>query len=467
MKNPFKAILDARNQNIAKRSGQSSNAGTGTNSASGPAMNANPTTGQTPGAGATPINTKPGSAGLATQISKKPLYIAMAVVGVAAYGGYVYMQHHNPFDHQAKKANTTIAPASTGTFAIPAQKPKPDHAPVAPDKSTTTGTSGASTGAAGTTQTAPTASAPKMNPYAAQNAAFTASLHGGNGASGMGLSWGQQPTASAAPSQAAAAAIAPYAAAQKELLAASQNGAPQQKTKKKVHDTSADLVTREISPYEVLQGSVIPAVLEEGIKSYLPGQITAVVSRNVYSSVNGATLLIPAGAKLIGTYSTQTTLGTNRLLAAWTRIEFPNGTYINLPGFEASGGRGYAGFAGEVNNHTWLIFKNALLMSIVDAGMALASPTSTSSNTTGVTGNQALQDSEQSLAQTFGQAESQLLQKYIDIAPTITIPAGYPFNVIATQGLVFPGPYNPAMQTGPGVTTPAVAPKPDPYNPYG
>jgi type IV secretion system protein VirB10 len=239
------------------------------------------------------------------------------------------------------------------------------------------------------------------------------------------------------------------------------------KAKKPVSNTSTALVTREISPFEVLQGSVIPAVLESGIKSYLPGEITAVVSRNVYSSVNGATLLIPAGSKLVGTYDSQTTLGVNRLMVAWTRIEFPNGTTIDLPGFGASGGRGYAGFAGEVNDHTWLIFKNALLMSIVDAGMAVASPTSTSSNTTGVTGNQALQDSEQSLSQTFGQAEAQLLQKYIDIAPTITIHAGYPFNVVATKDLVFPGPYNPAMQTGPGIVTPAVAPKPDPYNPYG
>jgi len=165
----------------------------------------------------------------------------------------------------------------------------------------------------------------------------------------------------------------------------------------------------------------------------------------------------------VGTYDTKTAMGINRLAVAWTRIEFPNGTYMNLPGFEGAGGSGYAGFAGEVNNHTWLVFKNALLLSLVNVGMAVASPTSTSTNTTGVTGNEALQDGEQSLAQTFGQAESQLLQKYIDIAPTITIHPGYLFNVVVTRDMVFPGPYNPAMQTGSSQVHRAIAPKPNPY----
>lgn len=134
---------------------------------------------------------------------------------------------------------------------------------------------------------------------------------------------------------------------------------------------------------------------------------------------------------------------------------------MNLPGYEGAGR--YAGFAGEVNDHTWLIFKNALLLSLVDMGMAVASPTSTSTNTTGVTGNQALQDGEQSLAQTFGQAEGQLLQKYIDIAPTITIHAGYIFHVVVTKDMVFPGPYDPAMETGSAAVHAALAPKPNPY----
>ncbi|MBU2825443.1 conjugal transfer protein TrbI, partial [Acidithiobacillus ferrooxidans] len=62
------------------------------------------------------------------------------------------------------------------------------------------------------------------------------------------------------------------------------------------------------------------------------------------------------------------------------------------------------------------------------------------------------------------EAESQLLEKYIDIAPTITIHPGYLFSVVVAHDMVFPGPYNPAMQTGLVGNEPALGPN---LNPYG
>jgi len=396
------------------------------------------------------LNVKPSGDELATRIKKTPLYVAMAVFGIGAYGTYEYFQHSDYFSHSSHHQTQKIGPATGGDHVAP-PKPKPiAQKPVEPKSTVTANTKSPAPTPAPTPAPAPAPSGPVKNPYAAQDAAFAAAL--GSGSGGGGLSWSQQQTAQASPAQ--AAPVAPTA------LPVASTAQGNQSTKKKLPPS---LVTRETSPYELLQGAVIPAVLQVGIKSYLPGQIMAVVSHNVYSSVNGATLLIPAGSKLVGTYATKTTMGVNRLMVIWTRVEFPNGTYMDLPDSGAAGGSGYAGFAGEVNDHTWLIFKNALLLSLVDVGMAIASPTSTSTNTTGVTGNEALQDGEQSLAQSMGQAESQLLQKYINIAPTITIPAGYLFNVVVNKDLVFPGPYNPAMQTGSSVVRPAMAPKPNPY----
>ena len=235
------------------------------------------------------------------------------------------------------------------------------------------------------------------------------------------------------------------------------------KPKSSVYSTHLD--RKEASPYELLQGTVIPATLETGIKSDLPGTITAVVSQPVYSSVSGATVLIPAGAKLIGVYQSKVIAGDTRVGVLWTRILFPNGTYMQIGKSEGYNPMGYAGFHDLVNNHTWTIFKNALLLSLIDVGMSIASPTSTSSNTTGVTGNQALQDGEQSLAQTFGQAESQMFQKYINIAPTLTIRPGYAFNVIVSKDLIFPGPYQHGTQLV--NQTPTSAAMPTMANPYG
>jgi type IV secretion system protein VirB10 len=403
------------------------------------------------------IEIKPDREQMATRIKKTPLYVAAAVVGLGAYGGYEYLQSHPIFGGSKPAAQPQkIAPASgNGAPPLPTH-PKRYHRPTTPG------------GASGSSSTAPTKSeeaqhsarsgqkppAPKKNPYAAQDAAFMAALGTGNaGGSGNALTWKTPAAKSSTP---------PGPVLPAGLTDAAEE-AMDESHGTKAHKATAPLVTRETSPYELLSGSVIPAVLQTGIKSYLPGQIVAVVSRNVYSSVNGATLLIPAGARLVGTYDTQTALGINRLAVAWTRIEFPNGTTMDLPGYEGAGGSGYAGFAGEVNDHTWLIFRNALLLSIVNAGMAIASPTSTSTNTTGVTGNQALQDSEQSLAQTFGEAESQLLEKYIDIAPTITIHPGYLFSVVVAHDMIFPGPYDPAMQTGSSTVYRPLGPKPNPY----
>jgi type IV secretion system protein VirB10 len=232
---------------------------------------------------------------------------------------------------------------------------------------------------------------------------------------------------------------------------------------------STHLDRREVSPWELLQGTVIPAILETGIKSDLAGEVTAVVSHPVYNSLNAAYVLIPAGSRLVGYYQSGAAMGQNRVGVLWTRIEFPNGTYIRLGKMPGTSPRGYAGFRDLVNDHTWEIFKNALLLSLIDVGMAEASPTSTATNTTGVTGNEALQNGEQALAQTFGQAEAQLFQKYINIAPTITIRPGYAFNVVVTKDLVFPGPYRHGenlVGDGSGPIAPSGPAMPSEANPY-
>ncbi|BDB13389.1 TrbI/VirB10 family protein [Acidithiobacillus ferrooxidans] len=227
---------------------------------------------------------------------------------------------------------------------------------------------------------------------------------------------------------------------------------------------STHLVRKEASPYELTQGTVIPATLETGIKSDLPGEITAVVSQPVYNSVSGAYVLIPAGSKLVGTYQSKIMAGATRVGVAWTRILFPNGTYLQIGGMPGADASGYAGFHDLVNDHTWTVFKNALLLSLIDVGMAVASPTSAMTTTGAMTGNTALQDGEQSLAQTFGQAEAQLMQKAINIAPTITIRPGYAFNVMVMKDLVFPGPYQHGNQIAP--VAPASAAAPTIANPY-
>ena len=87
-------------------------------------------------------------------------------------------------------------------------------------------------------------------------------------------------------------------------------------------------------------GTVIPAALITGIRSDLPGQVTAQVTEHVYDSPTGKYLLIPQGSRLIGVYDSQISFGQNRVLLVWKRIILPNGQSIVLerqPGADTQG----------------------------------------------------------------------------------------------------------------------------------
>jgi type IV secretory pathway VirB10-like protein len=88
---------------------------------------------------------------------------------------------------------------------------------------------------------------------------------------------------------------------------------------------SPDRLTNPASRYVVQAGAVISAALITGIRSDLPGQVTAQVTENVYDTPTGRYLLIPQGSKLVGTYDSQVSFGQDRVLLVWTRLIMPNG----------------------------------------------------------------------------------------------------------------------------------------------
>ncbi len=106
-----------------------------------------------------------------------------------------------------------------------------------------------------------------------------------------------------------------------------------------------------ISPYEVMAGTMIPAILVTGINSDLPSESVAVVREDVYDTVTGNVLLIPKGTRVIGEYDSGISYGQDRLLIVWKRLIFPNGKYIGLSNMNGVDLSGYAGFSGKVNNH--------------------------------------------------------------------------------------------------------------------
>lgn len=186
-----------------------------------------------------------------------------------------------------------------------------------------------------------------------------------------------------------------------------------------------------ISPYELKAGSIIPAIMIGGLNSDLPGQILGQVSENVYDSATGKHLLIPQGARLVGTYDNSVTPGQSRVLVAWNRIIFSDSSSLNLDMMPATDQSGYAGFNDRVNNHFGKAFGSALLMSLFSAGVQLSQPQA--ANGQNISTGQTVAGA---IGQQLGQAGSQIMQRNVRVQPTLQIRAGYRFNVSVTKDFI-------------------------------
>jgi type IV secretion system protein VirB10 len=193
-------------------------------------------------------------------------------------------------------------------------------------------------------------------------------------------------------------------------------------------------------PLEIKTGAVIPSVMVTGINSDLPGNIIAQVSQNVRDTATGRNILIPQGAKLFGTYDSRVVYGQERVLVAWNRIVFPDGSALTLGAMPGADMAGYSGYTDQVNNHYLRIFGSAVLMSLISGGMAYSMDSLDSGS--GDSDNPSLQQEMGSaLAAQLGQATLQLLQKNLNIKPTLEIKPGYQFNIVVTKDVVFQRPY--------------------------
>ena len=208
-------------------------------------------------------------------------------------------------------------------------------------------------------------------------------------------------------------------------------------------------VHRAASPYTVMAGSILPAVLISGINSDLPGPILAQVSQNVLDSATGRSVLIPQGSRLIGAYQNASSYGQQRVQIAWQRLIFPNTASMNLPMMPGADQSGYAGFSDQVDHHYLATFGTAAVMSLISAGQMVGQmATLGGGGTYGPYGyyqpNQwamASQAAGSAASGQFGALGQQMIGQGLNRPPTIEIRPGYPFDVMVTQDLVFPGPY--------------------------
>lgn len=189
---------------------------------------------------------------------------------------------------------------------------------------------------------------------------------------------------------------------------------------------SPDRLQAPASPFVIQAGSIIPAALLTGLRSDLPGQITAQVTENVFDSPTGRHLLIPQGARLIGAYDSRVSFGQRRILLVWTRLILPDGRSIVLERLPGADEAGFAGLEDGVNHHWGRLFLAAGLATLLNLGLELG------------------QDDESDIARairesgqdTVGRAGEEIVRRQLSVPPTLTVRPGFPVRVIVNRDLV-------------------------------
>lgn len=189
---------------------------------------------------------------------------------------------------------------------------------------------------------------------------------------------------------------------------------------------AADRVAAPASPNILQAGAVISAALITGIRSDLPGQITAQVTENIYDSPTGRILLVPQGTRVIGQYDNNVQFGQSRVLLVWNRLIFPNGRSIVLERQPGADAEGYAGLQDGVDYHWWDLAKAAGLSTLLSVGAELATNDD----------DRLIQAIRSGGQDTINDAGQQIVRRQLNIAPTLTIRPGFPVRVIVTRDLV-------------------------------
>lgn len=180
------------------------------------------------------------------------------------------------------------------------------------------------------------------------------------------------------------------------------------------------------SPYQVMAGTIIPASLITGLNSDLPGTIIAQVTQPVYDTVSGSHLLIPQGSRLIGRYDSQVSFGQDRALIVWDRVLFPDGASIQIDALPGADQSGYAGLSDKVDNHWGRVFVAAGLASILGIGTELAIDDD----------DRLLNAVQGSFQDTANQAGQRMVDRNLNIQPTLKVRPGWPMRVIVTRDLI-------------------------------
>jgi type IV secretion system protein VirB10 len=199
------------------------------------------------------------------------------------------------------------------------------------------------------------------------------------------------------------------------------------------------LAKRHCPATKLKAGWEIPAVLEQGLNSDLPGELKALVTVNVYDTATGQFLLIPQGSRLVGKYDSRVSYGQSGVQVVWNRIIFPDASSVDLNGMEGLDAQGNAGLRDKVDLHYKRLFGSAALSSLFTAAFDI----SQRQNQSVLNYPSPTQTAEASVSRNMSDTGAAITRRNLNVQPTIKVPVGYRFTVRVNRDILFDTPHEP------------------------
>ena len=181
--------------------------------------------------------------------------------------------------------------------------------------------------------------------------------------------------------------------------------------------------------YRLFEGTFLETVLTNRLDGTYSGPVKCMVANDVYS-LNGQRLLIPRGSHVLGRVERVENIGQNRLAVYFSRLIMPDGYSVNLNQFQGLNQVGETGLADQVNNHYVKVFGASLAIGVI-GGLA-------QSNTRYGQDASAWDVYRQGVSASIAQSSLRILDRFLNILPTITIREGHRMKVFLTGDLLLP-----------------------------
>lgn len=192
---------------------------------------------------------------------------------------------------------------------------------------------------------------------------------------------------------------------------------------------SKSLNTATGKTYVLFEGTILETVLLNRLDGDFAGPIECLVTNDIYSH-DRQHLLIPSGTKVLGEAKRVDTSGQTRLAVAFHRLIMPDGYSVSLDQFKGMNQIGDAGLRDKVNNHYFKIFGASLAVGAI-GGIAEA-------GSGGVLTQSGTQSIQQGVGESMGQTSQRILDKFLNILPTVTIREGHRVKIYLSGDLALP-----------------------------